>query len=41
MSSAESRPKGRNLIRSMLSIAVIIVVFVVVLPRIADMSAVW
>jgi hypothetical protein len=41
MSSAESRPKGRNLIRPMLSIAVIIVVFVVVLPRIADMSAVW
>jgi uncharacterized protein (TIRG00374 family) len=41
MSSAAPRPKGRNLIRSVLSIAVIIVVFVVVLPRIADMSAVW
>jgi uncharacterized protein (TIRG00374 family) len=32
---------GGTLIRSVLSIAVIVIVFVVVLPRIANMSAVW
>jgi putative heme transporter len=32
---------GRHMIHSVLSIAVIVVVLFVVLPRIADMSAVW
>jgi putative heme transporter len=41
MSSGESRPKRRQLVRSILSIAVIIIIFVVVLPRLADWSEVW
>jgi putative heme transporter len=39
--SANRAPGKRHLLRWALSLAIVIVVFVVVLPRMADMSAVW